>query len=97
MKTGEFYTLIRSYRGVICNMQVDDIWITFDAAYYNYFAEDDEIQFLLYGQGGVVSIHGVVDYEKIPEDELLEDTVAGFDVRLKNGRTLSVFMMATKN
>lgn len=96
MKTGEFYTLIRSYRGVIGNMQIDDIWLSFDAAYYNYFPEDDEIQFLLYGQDGVVSIHGVTDYEKIPEDELMEDTVAGFDAHLKNGRTLSVFMMATK-
>ena len=91
-KTGEFFTLLKSYRGLIGNMQIGDMWITFDCAYYNYFSDEDEIQFLLAGQQGVVSIHHILGYEKLPEDDLYDDTVAGYAIHMENGHQLDVFM-----
>ena len=46
-KTSEFHTLLRNYRGIMGNIRINKIWISFDSCVFNYFADDDEIQFNL--------------------------------------------------
>ena len=46
-KTSEFHTLLRNYRGIMGNIRINKIWISFDSCFFNYYADDDEIQVLL--------------------------------------------------
>lgn len=108
MKTAEFQTLLRNYRGVIASMQIGPVYMSFDSAYFNYFDEDDEIQFLLAGQGGLISVKGVESYEKIPDDEIyelkmddpdgyFEGTVTGYVAILSDGTELTVYCNNPRN
>ena len=96
-KTAEFHTLLRNYRGIVGNMRIGGVWISFDSCFFNYFGDDDEIQFNLAGQDGIVTIPTVESYEKIPEDELLEDAFAGYEAVLKGGNILTVHCFNPKN
>lgn len=78
-------------------MRVNDIWISFDSCFFNYYDDDEEIQFNLAGQEGVVTIPAVDSYEKLEESELLEDAAAGYTAVLKNGTSLSVHCFNPKN
>ena len=49
-KTAEFHTLLRNYRGIMGNIRINNLWISFDSCFFNYYADDDEIQFNLAGQ-----------------------------------------------
>ena len=92
-KTAEFLTLLRNYRGIVGNMRVGGVWVSFDSCFFNYYDDDDEIQFNLAGQEGIVTIPTVESYEKLGEDEeLLEDTAV-----LKGGVTLTVYCFNAKN
>ena len=75
-KTSEFHTLLRNYRGIMGNIRINKIWISFDSCFFNYYADDDEIQFNLAGQEGVITIPAVISYDKIDEEDLFEDSVA---------------------
>ena len=46
-KTAEFHTLLRNYRGIVGNMRIGGLWISFDSCFFNYYDDDDEIQFNL--------------------------------------------------
>ena len=72
-KTSEFHTLLRNYRGIMGNIRINKIWISFDSCFFNYYADDDEIQFNLAGQEGVITIPAVISYDKIDEEDLFED------------------------
>lgn len=97
-KTAEFHTLLRNYRGIVGNMRIGGIWISFDSCFFNYYDDDDEIQFNLAGQEGIVTIPTVEEYDKLGEDEeLLEDSVAGYTARLKGNITLTVYCFNAKN
>lgn len=97
-KTAEFHTLLRNYRGIVGNMRIGGIWISFDSCFFNYYDDDDEIQFNLAGQEGIVTIPTVEEYDKLGEDkELLEDSVAGYIARLKGDITLTVYCFNAKN
>lgn len=78
-------------------MKVQDIWISFDSYFFNYYDDDEEIQFNLAGQEGVVTIPAVASYEKLDDGELLEDAAAGYTAVLKNGTVLSVHCFNPKN
>ena len=78
-------------------MRIGGVWISFDSCFFNYFGDDDEIQFNLAGQDGIVTIPTVESYEKIPEDELLEDAFAGYEAVLKGGNILTVNCFNPKN
>lgn len=96
-KTAEFHTLLRNYRGIVGNMRIGGIWISFDSCFFNYYDDDDEIQFNLAGQEGIVTIPTVEEYDKLGEDEeLLEDSVAGYTARLKGDITLTVYCFNAK-
>ena len=41
-KTSEFHTLLRNYRGIMGNIRINKIWISFDSCFFNYYADDDE-------------------------------------------------------
>ena len=43
-KTAEFHTLLRNYRGIMGNIRINNLWISFDSCFFNYYADDDEIQ-----------------------------------------------------
>ena len=97
-KTAEFLTLLRNYRGIVGNMRVGGVWVSFDSCFFNYYDDDDEIQFNLAGQEGIVTIPTVESYEKLVEDEeLLEDAVTGYTAVLKGGVTLTVYRFNAKN
>lgn len=96
-KTAEFHTLLRNYRGIIGNMKINDVWISFDSCFFNYYDDDDEIQFNLAGQEGIVTIPSVESYDKLEEDDLLEDAVAGYSAQLKGNVTLTVHCFNAKN
>ena len=81
-KTSEFHTLLRNYRGIMGNIRINKIWISFDSCFFNYYADDDEIQFNLAGQEGVITIPAVISYDKIDEEDLFEDSVAGYTATL---------------
>ena len=82
-KTSEFHTLLRNYRGIMGNIRINKIWISFDSCFFNYYADDDEIQFNLAGQEGVITIPAVISYDKIDEEDLFEDSVAGYTATIK--------------
>ena len=71
-KTAEFHTLLRNYRGIMGNIRINNFWISFDSCFFNYYADDDEIQFNLAGQEGVVTIPSVISYDKVDEEELFK-------------------------
>ncbi len=96
-KTAEFQTLLRNYRGVIGNIRVNDIWISFDSCFFNYYADDDEIQFNLAGQEGVVTIPSVESYERLRDEELLEDAAAGYVAHLKGGTIFTAHCFNPRN
>ena len=97
-KTAEFHTLLRNYRGIVGNMRIGGRWTSFDSCCFNYYDDDDEIQFNLAGQEGIVTIPTVESYDKLGEDEeLLEDAVAGYTARLKGDITLTVHCFNAKN
>ena len=97
-KTAEFHTLLRNYRGVVGNMNVNGVWISFDTIFFNYYADDDEIQFNLACQEGIVTIPSVLDYEKIEDpDELLEDAVVAYRATLKGGTIFTAHCFNPRN
>lgn len=96
-KTAEFHTLLRNYRGIMGNMRIHNIWISFDSCFFNYYEDDDEIQFNLAGQEGVVSIPGVISYEKLKEEDLFEDAAAGYTASLKSGDTVTFYCFNPKH
>ena len=82
-KTAEFHTLLRNYRGIVGNMRIGGLWISFDSCFFNYY---------------IVTIPTVESYDKLGEDEeLLEDAVAGYTARLKGDITLTVHCFNAKN
>ena len=83
-KTAEFHTLLRNYRGIMGNIRINNFWISFDSCFFNYYADDDEIQFNLAGQEGVITIPAVISYDKIDEEDLFEDSVAGYTATLES-------------
>lgn len=97
-KTAEFHTLLRNYRGIVGNMKIGHVWISFDSCFFNYYDDDDEIQFNLAGQEGVITIPTVRSYQKLEEnEELLEDAVAGYTANLIDDVTLTVYCFNAKN
>lgn len=97
-KTAEFHSLLRNYRGIIGNIKIGGIWISFDSCFFNYYDDDDEIQFNLAGQEGVITIPTVKSYTKLGEDEdLLEDAAAGYTAILSGNVTLTVYCFNPKN
>lgn len=73
-KTAEFHTLLRNYRGIMGNIRINNLWISFDSCFFNYYADDDEIQFNL-GTGG--SCHDSIMFPTIKlMKDLFEDAVA---------------------
>ena len=49
-KTSEFLTLLRNYRGLVGTIRQGGVFISFDSIRFNYYADADEIQFLLFRQ-----------------------------------------------
>ncbi len=96
-KTAEFHTLLRNYRGVMGNMKIHNIWISFDSAFFNYYEDDDEIQFVLAGQEGVISIPRITSYEKIEDSDLYENAAAGYQALLDSGDTVTFYCFNPKN
>lgn len=90
-KTAEFHTLLRNYRGIMGNIRINNFWISFDSCFFNYYADDDEIQFNLAGQEGVVTIPSVISYDKVDEEDLFEDAVAGYTATLESGDTVTFY------
>ena len=72
-------------------------WISFDSCFFNYYADDDEIQFNLAGQEGVVTIPSVISYDKVDEEDLFEDAVAGYTATLESGDTVTFYCFNAKN
>ena len=96
-KTAEFHTLLRNYRGIMGNIRINNLWISFDSCFSNYYADDDEIQFNLAGQEGVVTIPSVISYDKVDEEDLFEDAVAGYTATLESGDTVTFYCFNAKN
>ena len=96
-KTSEFHTLLRNYRGIMGNIRINKIWISFDSCFFNYYADDDEIQFNLAGQEGVITIPAVISYDKIDEEDLFEDSVAGYTATLESGDIVTFYCFNAKN
>ena len=96
-KTAEFHTLLRNYRGIMGNIRINKIWISFDSCFFNYYSDDDEIQFNLAGQEGVITIPSVVSYEKIEEEDLFEDSIAGYVATLESGDKVTFYCFNAKN
>ena len=96
-KTAEFHTLLRNYRGIMGNMRINNVWISFDSCFFNYYSDDDEIQFNLAGQEGVVSIPSVISYDKVKEEDLFEDSVAGYTATLGSGDVVTFYCFNAKN
>ena len=96
-KTSEFHTLLRNYRGIMGNIRINKIWLSFDSCFFNYYADDDEIQFNLAGQEGVITIPAVISYDKIDEEDLFEDSVAGYTATLESGDTVTFYCFNAKN
>ncbi len=96
-KTSEFLTLLRNYRGIMGTMRFKDVWFTFDSARFSYYDDDDEIQFLLSGQEGLVSVKHVLSYEKLPDDELFEDAFAGYEAVLSDGSKGTFYCFNPRN
>ena len=91
IKTAEFHTLLRNYRGIVGICESADFGFPLIPVFLIIDDDDDEIQFNLAGQEGIVTIPTVESYDKLGEDEeLLEDAVAGYTARLKGDITLTV-------
>ena len=86
-KTSEFHTLLRNYRGIMGNIRINKIWISFDSCFFNYYADDDEIHF----------IPAVISYDKIDEEDLFEDSVAGYTATLESGDIVTFYCFNAKN
>ena len=56
-----------------------------------------EIQFNLAGQEGVVTIPSVISYDKVDEEDLFEDAVAGYTATLESGDTVTFYCFNAKN
>lgn len=78
-------------------MRIADVWISFDSCFFNYYDDDDEIQFNLAGQDGIVTIPTVESYDKLDDEELLEDAATGYVATLKGGNILTVHCFNPKN
>ena len=96
-KTAEFHTLLRNYRGIMGNIRINNFWISFDSCFFNYYADDDEIQFNLAGQEGVVTIPSVISYDKVDEEELFEDAAAGYTATLESDDIITFYCFNAKN
>ena len=96
-KTSEFLTLLRQYRGLVGEIRFQEIWISFDTVWFNYFYDDDEIQFNLASQEGCVSIKSVVDYQRVPVEDLLEDAVTGYEATLASGQKVLFHCFNARN
>ena len=96
-KTSEFLTLLRNYRGIMGTIRYTDVWFTFDSARFSYYDDDDEIQFLLSGQEGLVSVKHVISYERLPEEELFEDAFAGYEAVLADGTNAVFYCFNPRN
>ena len=96
-KTSEFLTLLRQYRGLVGEIRFQDIWISFDTVWFNYYFDDDEIQFNLASQEGCVSIKSVVSYEKMEPEDLLEGAVAGYEATLSTGQVVTFHCFNSRN
>ena len=97
-KTSEFLTLIRNYRGIMGTIRFDDVWFTFDSGRFSYYDDDDEIQFLLSGQEGLVSVKHIVSYEKMGDDEeLFEDAFCGYRATLSTGKVAEFYCFNPRN
>ena len=96
-KTSEFLTLLRQYRGLVGEIRFQDIWISFDTVWFNYFYDDDEIQLNLASQEGCVSIKSVVDYQRIPQEDLLDDAVTGYEATLASGQKVVFHCFNARN
>ena len=96
-KTSEFLTLLRQYRGLVGEIRFQDVWISFDTVWFNYFYDDDEIQFNLASQEGCVSIKSVMSYSKLEEEDLLDDAVAGYKAVLSSGQKVIFHCFNARN
>ena len=97
-KTSEFLTLIRNYRGIMGTIRFDDVWFTFDSGRFSYYDDDDEIQFLLSGQEGLVSVKHIVSYEKMEDDEeLFEYAFCGYRATLATGNVAEFYCFNPRN
>ena len=56
-----------------------------------------QIQFNLAGQEGVVTIPSVISYDKVDEEDLFEDAVAGYTATLESGDTVTFYCFNAKN
>ena len=74
-KTSEFHTLLRNYRGIMGNIRINKIWISFDSCF----------------------IPAVISYDKIDEEDLFEDSVAGYTATLESGDTVTFYCFNAKN
>ena len=61
------------------------------------YDDDDEIQFNLAGQEGVVTIPSVISYDKVDEEDLFEDAVAGYTATLESGDIITFYCFNAKN
>ena len=97
-KTSEFLTLIRNYRGIMGTIRFEDVWFTFDSGRFYYYDDDDEIQFLLSGQEGLVSVKHIISYEKMGDDEeLFEDAFCGYRATLSTGKVADFYCFNPRN
>ena len=77
-KTSEFHTLLRNYRGIMGNIRINKIWISFDSCFFNYYADDDE-----------TFVDFVFQIKNVNTDILgIEDLVGSCEVEY-NGTTLT--------
>ena len=91
------HKIILQSRACLRNIRINKIWISFDSCFFNYYADDDEIQFNLAGQEGVITIPAVISYDKIDEEDLFEDSVAGYTATLESGDTVTFYCFNAKN
>ena len=97
-KTSEFLTLLRNYRGLVGTIRQGGVFISFDSIRFNYYADADEIQFLLSGQEGLVSVKHIVSYEKMGDDEeLFEDAFCGYRATLSTGKVAEFYCFNPRN
>ena len=53
--------------------------------------------FNLAGQEGVITIPAVISYDKIDEEDLFEDSVAGYTATLESGDIVTFYCFNAKN
>ena len=96
-KTSEFLTLLRNYQGLVGTIRQGGVFISFDSIRFNYYADADEIQFLLLGQEGLVSVKKVISYDRLDPNDLLEDAATGYEAVLEDGQTLTFYCFNPRN